>query len=50
MAHVTVREFDIAPGNVMTYYPESNLLVGTATDPRSYTPGFKGVDVRIRPE
>jgi anaerobic selenocysteine-containing dehydrogenase len=41
MKHVKVRVFDIPSGNVMTYYPESNVLVSNATDPRSKTPGFK---------
>jgi len=41
MESVCVREFDIPPGNVMTYYPESNILVSTDTDPRCKTPSFK---------
>tara|TARA_B100000315_G_scaffold253559_1_gene292591 strand:+ start:10553 stop:12712 length:2160 start_codon:yes stop_codon:yes gene_type:complete len=47
MERVMVREFDIPCGNVMTYYPESNVLVPTTTDPRSLTPGFKLVWVKI---
>lgn len=47
MEQVVVREFDIPPGNIMTYYPESNILVPTTTDPRSLTPGFKLVWVKI---
>ncbi len=42
-----VREFDITRGSVMTYYPESNVLVPTTTDPRSFTPAYKLVWVRI---
>lgn len=47
MEQVAVREFDIPSGNIMTYYPESNILVPTTTDPRSLTPGFKLVWVKI---
>ena len=47
MEQVMVREFDIPCGNIMTYYPESNVLVPTTTDPRSLTPGYKLVWVRI---
>ncbi len=47
MERVMVREFDIPCGNVMTYYPESNVLVPTTTDPRSLTPAFKLVWVKI---
>lgn len=49
MEMVKVREFDIAPGNIMTYYPESNVLVPTTTDPRSLTPSYKSVCVKISP-
>lgn len=45
--NMLVREFDIAPGNIMTYYPESNVLIPTAVDPRSKTPGYKMVWVNI---
>ncbi|ESQ92755.1 histidine kinase [Asticcacaulis sp. AC460] len=47
MEAVTVRAFDIAKGSVMAYYPEANVLVGTAVDPRSKTPAFKATPVRI---
>ncbi|EGF92244.1 molybdopterin dinucleotide binding domain protein [Asticcacaulis biprosthecium C19] len=49
MDGVTVRAFDIAKGSVMAYYPEANVLVGTAVDPRSKTPAFKATPVRIVP-
>lgn len=42
-----VRKFDITQGNVLTYYPESNILVPNSTDPRSKTPGYKSVCVTI---
>jgi molybdopterin-dependent oxidoreductase alpha subunit len=47
MEGLTVREFDITPGNLATYYPEANVLVPTDTDNRSKTPGFKSVAVSI---
>ena len=47
MKKVKVRRFDITSGNVMTYYPESNVLISNDTDPRSLTPSFKNVGVNI---
>ena len=48
MENVTVRAFDVARGSVMAYYPEANILTGTAVDPRSKTPSFKATQVRLR--
>jgi molybdopterin-dependent oxidoreductase alpha subunit len=45
MAGVTVQPFDVARGTVMAYYPEANVLTGTAVDPRSKTPSFKATPV-----
>lgn len=39
--------FDLPRGSAMAYYPEANVLVGTAVDPRSKTPAFKSVAVRL---
>ena len=47
MEDVTVRAYDIARGGVMAYFPEANVLTGTAVDPRSKTPAFKSTPVRI---
>ena len=47
MENVKVSVFDLPRGNVMAYYPEANVLIGTAHDPRSKTPAFKSVAVRI---
>jgi molybdopterin-dependent oxidoreductase alpha subunit len=47
MENVKVRAFDLAPGAVMAYFPEANVLTGTAVDPRSKTPAFKSTPVRI---
>ena len=47
MKDVRVRVFDIPSGNLITYYPESNVLVPITTDPRSRTPAYKSVKVNI---
>ncbi len=47
MENVTVRKFNIPRGNIITYYPEANILVPTTTDPRSKTPAYKSVGVKI---
>jgi anaerobic selenocysteine-containing dehydrogenase len=44
MAGIATR-FDLPRGSAMAYYPEANVLVGTAVDPRSRTPAFKSVPV-----
>jgi anaerobic selenocysteine-containing dehydrogenase len=45
-----LRPFDIRPGNALMYYPEANVLVPRAVDPRSKTPAFKSVEVELVPE
>ncbi len=47
MEGVTLKAFDIAPGSVMAYFPEANVLTGTAVDPRSKTPSFKATPVKL---
>ncbi|HIN40159.1 MAG TPA: histidine kinase, partial [Flavobacteriales bacterium] len=47
MERVKVREFDISRSCLLTYFPESNILISNNTDPRSKTPGFKSVPVNI---
>ncbi len=44
---VVVAITDIRAGNVAMYYPEANVLVPRKLDPRSKTPSFKMVPVRI---
>ncbi len=39
--------YDLPRGSVLAYYPEANVLVGTAVDPRSKTPAFKSVPVEV---
>jgi len=47
MENVKVREFDIARGNLMAYYPEANVLIPTDTDGRSKTPAFKSTLISV---
>lgn len=49
MEGVTLKAWDLARGTVMAYYPEANVLVGPAVDPRSRTPSFKATAVRLEP-
>ncbi|MFO1388617.1 FdhF/YdeP family oxidoreductase [Cellvibrio sp.] len=49
MQNLKVFAFNLPRGNVMAYYPEANVLIGTEHDPRSKTPAFKSVAVSIRP-
>ncbi|HEU5162077.1 MAG TPA: FdhF/YdeP family oxidoreductase, partial [Thermoanaerobaculia bacterium] len=44
-ARVSIAE--IRPRNLAMYYPEANVLVPRTLDPRSKTPAFKSVDVRV---
>ncbi len=45
-----VRSFEeIRAGNALMYFPEANILVPRTVDPKSKTPAFKGVLIRIRP-
>ncbi|SFV30320.1 oxidoreductase alpha (molybdopterin) subunit [Devosia crocina] len=39
--------FDLPKGSVLAYYPEANVLIPTAVDPRSKTPAFKSVPVEV---
>jgi len=47
MDRVRVYPFDLPENNLMAYFPEANVLVGTDSDPRSKTPAFKSVPVRV---
>lgn len=48
MDGILVRAAPIRPGNAAMYYPEANVLVPATTDPRSGTPAFKHVPIRVR--
>jgi molybdopterin-dependent oxidoreductase alpha subunit len=41
------RPFAMRDGAALMYYPEANVLVPRAVDPRSKTPAFKHVPVRV---
>ncbi|HEV7778813.1 MAG TPA: FdhF/YdeP family oxidoreductase [Luteibacter sp.] len=44
----TVIAYDIAPGTVAMYYPEGNALIALDShDPKSGTPSYKSVSVRL---
>jgi molybdopterin-dependent oxidoreductase alpha subunit len=45
-----VRPYNVRAGNAVMYYPEANVLVPRAVDPRSKTPAFKAVVVELLPE
>lgn len=47
MNGVTVQRFDLPKGSVMAYYPEANVLAEHKLDPRSLTPNFKSIAVKI---
>jgi len=45
MAGQKLQAYPIKPGNIMMYYPESNVLVPRQIDPKSKTPSFKSIEV-----
>ncbi len=45
-----IRPFDIKRGNILMYYPESNVLVPRMVDPSSKTPAFKCISVQVSPQ
>lgn len=47
LSDLLVRETDIPPGNAVMYYPEANVLVPRTSDPKSKTPAFKCILVRV---
>ena len=47
MQALKVKSFNIRQGNIVTYYPEANALVPNYVDPRSKTPAFKSVSVKL---
>lgn len=47
MSAVKAVAFDLPRGDVMAYYPEANVLIAVTHDPRSKTPAFKSVPVKI---
>ncbi|MBA59808.1 MAG: histidine kinase [Gammaproteobacteria bacterium] len=47
MKDLVLVRYDIKPGNVMTYFPEANVVVPQSNDVRSRTPSFKSVLVSV---
>lgn len=47
MRGLRVQPFDLPPGNLLAYYPEANCLSNRERDPRSKTPGFKSIPVKL---
>ncbi len=47
MHGAAVEPFDLPAGSLMAYFPEANVLTGTAVDPRSKTPSFKATPVSV---
>ena len=47
MNNVVVCKYNVTVGNIITYFPEANILVPTTTDPRSKTPAYKSVLIKI---
>lgn len=51
MPGLLARGYDkLRPGNALTYYPESNVLVPRQIDPHSRTPTFKNIVITVAPE
>ncbi|MEM9621009.1 MAG: molybdopterin dinucleotide binding domain-containing protein, partial [Pseudomonadota bacterium] len=48
MEAVEVHPFDLPAGNLLAYFPEANVLIGTEVDPRSRTPAFKSIQVAVQ--
>jgi molybdopterin-dependent oxidoreductase alpha subunit len=47
MIGLKLKAYPIKPGNIMMYYPESNILVPRQFDPQSRTPSFKSIEVLL---
>ena len=47
MEGAVIQPFDVPTGNLLAYYPEANVLTEHQLDPRSRTPNFKSVPVKI---
>jgi molybdopterin-dependent oxidoreductase alpha subunit len=47
MTALKAKPFDIRRGSIMTYFPEANVLISQASDPKSRTPAFKSVLVQL---
>ena len=50
MRNILARPFAFVAANVAMYFPEANILVPKAVDPKSKTPSFKLVPVAVTAE
>ncbi len=50
MANQKATAYPIKEGNIIMYYPESNILVPRNSDPQSKTPSFKSIEVFLELE
>jgi molybdopterin-dependent oxidoreductase alpha subunit len=48
MRGLNVQPFDLPSGSLLAYYPEANVLTDRARDPRSQTPRFKSIPIKIQ--
>jgi len=48
MHKLKVKPYAVRAGNLMTYFPEANVLVPQTIDTRSHTPAFKSVPVHLQ--
>ncbi len=47
---IKIQSFPIRAGNILMYYPETNVLVPRDHDTQSKTPSFKSIDVTLKEE
>jgi molybdopterin-dependent oxidoreductase alpha subunit len=47
MDAVQVLAYDLPQGDMLAYFPEANVLTNTEVDPRSKTPAFKSISVKL---
>jgi anaerobic selenocysteine-containing dehydrogenase len=49
LQNIRVAAYDIALGCAAMYYPEANVLVRSRVDPKSGTPAFKHIHIKVSP-
>lgn len=47
LPNLLLRAFNVRPGNILTYYPEANVLIPRARDNVSQTPAFKSIPIKV---
>ncbi|WP_439106850.1 FdhF/YdeP family oxidoreductase [Congregibacter sp.] len=48
MLGLSAQPFNLPMGSLLAYYPEANVLTDRERDPRSQTPRFKSIPVKLR--